>query len=240
MDQVFSAQAFPILAALSATHGVRSFAVERDGFDIDLDSKILFEIHQIMGNTAFPKSKTMEVNYRDYDGQINRREIDIKCAYKFNKSFYIDAECWLRGGIRSFKLDNISTFKLEDKMFIDDIKLSKDIDDSDFFIHPKKWGQFRKSAMFLRQHTIKRSASKQDTFEIVARFIWNCLSAGYWSDFATPQQAVGAALLAETFIAETVPDWDITEAELMIGKAPKSVFFGALASISEFRNAHEQ
>ncbi|MCB4862558.1 hypothetical protein K7W03_23485 [Sphingobium sp. PNB] len=229
MESSFHEQRHPITVALTSIQRSRKYSAYRSQRELEADAALIYEVQRTIGRFLFPIGRPALIDYRDFGGIPTRRRISVKFAFSYNKAVYLESHCHLRGADRSFKLNNIEWVGADFPHIVDKLDdYHTSLAACDFFIHPKKWGQYRKAALFLRQQALQSGASDKQAFEAVARFIFDCQQRGRWNEWATPQQAIGGALLAGSF---DLPNWSRSDIDTMTGKASKMALMNALDAL---------
>lgn len=216
------------------------FTERRSSEQLTADVDLLVEVVKALAAVRSALREEASFIYSDFTGQLTWRVVRLASAYRFNKAYYFDAYCNLRGEGRSFRWDRMAKFECQGVRVADGhdsqamlaaVQLDgATLNRSDFFVHPRAWGQYRKAALFLRSLAAERGMPAYDRFRLVAEFVWPCREAGRWQGWWEPQQAVGAALLAERYDASTLAASQ-ADAAVYTGKAPSAVFGEFLSEV---------
>lgn len=194
--------------------------------------RLLFELSARVGRDLFPCRCELEIEYQKEFQNPETRQITAESVFMFSREAYLEAFCHYRQKRRTFKLDRmLSTRVVEESKYVS-YPLNV-LEVSDFFVHPKTWGDYRRPCSILVRKMMDGSVPKAERFRFVFEFAARSLSRGAWAASYTDGKAAGLAFLAlNTDVINF--NWQAEVDRIRDGRFDKSAFAETLKSIDHF------
>lgn len=220
--------------AQRALHGKSKIPVyqRRNEDIIRKELRLLFELSAIVGRDLFPCKCELEIEYQKEFQNPETRQITAESVFMFSGEAYLEAFCHYRQERRTFKLDRIlSTRVVEESKYVSYPLNALEV--SDFFVHPKTWGDYRRPCSILVRKMMDVSVPKAERFRFIFEFAARSLSRGVWADSYTDGKAAGVAFL--TLNTDVINfNWQAEVSRIRGGRFDKAAFTEALKSIDHF------
>ena len=198
--------------------------------------RLLFELSARVGRGLFPCRCELEIEYQKEFSDPETRRITAESIFMFCREAYLEAFCHYRQKRRTFKLDRmLSNRVLEGSKYVTYPLAVLEI--SDFFVHPKTWGDYRRPCSILVRKMMDVSVPKAERFRFIFEFAARSLSRGVWAESYTDGKAAGVAFLALNTDVKNF-NWQPEVDRIRGGRFDKSAFAETLESIDHFGARH--
>lgn len=188
-----------------------SYKGRRTPEEISADVSMCFDFSRKSGVLCFPISRSLDLNYRDQFEYLTLRKVDICGVFSFNGRRYFEGYCHLRNEFRTFLYEGIASAYDGGHLVFDPSSTKNDLSDevginlaitalqdTDFFIHPRVWGDYRRPVSVLFSAWRERQFDEWQSFEEVSKFVGSSFNTGVWSGWRGRQQAYAVGLLGLT------------------------------------------
>jgi hypothetical protein len=199
---------------------------------IRAELKFLFELSSKVGREVFPYHCELEIEYQKEFKGIEKRRITANSLFMFSDQVYVNAFCHFQQKVRTFRRDRILSAQLHEGSELS-VPPSSRLGDSDFFVHPKTWGDYRKPCAILVRKMMDKSVPKTERFRPIFKFAAQSLKRGVWSDFYKDGKAAGIAFLTLGTDVKGY-NWQAELERMRGGRFDRSAFLEALASVDNF------
>jgi hypothetical protein len=198
--------------------------------------RLLFELSARVGRDLFPCRCELEIEYQKEFEYPETRRITAESVFMFSGEAYLEAFCHYRQKRRTFKLDRMLGYRvLEGSKYVTYPLTVLEV--SDFFVHPKTWGDYRRPCSILVRKMMDVSVPKAERFRFIFEFAARSLSRGVWADSYTDGKAAGVAFLALNTDVKNF-NWQAEADRIWGGRFDKSAFAETLESIDHFGARH--
>ncbi|MBA4042986.1 MAG: WYL domain-containing protein [Erythrobacter sp.] len=193
---------------------------------------LLFQLSARVGRDLFPCKCELEIEYQREFQEPETRQITAESVFMFSRQAYLEAFCHYRQKRRTFKLDRMLSTRVVGESKYVSYPLTV-LEVSDFFVHPKTWGDYRRPCSILVRKMMDVSVPKAERFRFIFEFAARSLSRGVWADSFTDGKAAGVAFLAlNTDVINF--NWQAEVGRIRGGRFDQAAFTETLKSIDHF------
>jgi hypothetical protein len=179
----------------------------RSSSDIQDDLAHNFAASSDAGNSIFKREIVADIIYSDFYSDQTHRVVTIKGMFQFNNVQYFNCFCHLRNEIRTFRVDRMESLVIEGIEISSErqanctrpdlVGLTTSLSDlgiTDFFTHPKSWGDYRRPMAVLMRAMEQCEVPFFERFYVLFDFASDSLRQGVWKDWYSDGRAAGLAL----------------------------------------------
>ena len=186
------------------------FKERRTTKQLETDLSLMFDYSLFLGKQLIIEPVKIYINYNDTFQRETKRIVHVDSIFSFMTASYFSGWCESRYERRTFKISRLvsaeiasrNVFNQQDiiSAFENEIPfngIQPYINETDFFLHPKVWGNYRRSLTTIKSKSLAWGISEDQRISLSFDFVLSSMKSGTMSGWHDAKSALAAVFLAD-------------------------------------------